>query len=180
MPGVETFWLDNNSFLYAVHHRKKDVENQWYHQVDLRKYDIKHSSDQLFYSLDSIPQGSHNGNFRKNEVGELIYTASSGYSYLVDTVAKKLDQIEEHKRAHGFSVIYGSAGYTFKYKNKEIGTHKVFGMHVNNGIVAAQFRSSAAHVPSKEAGVMFWSAKTNKWISFKVPWINSIVGWWVE
>ena len=179
-PSVETYWLDNNIFLYVVHHRKKDVKNQWYHQVDLRKYNLKDSSDQLFYSLDSIPQGFYNGYFKKNEVGELIYLASSGDTYLVDTDAKKLHQIKEHERAHGFSVKYGSAGYTFKYKNKEIGTHKVFGMHVHEGIVATQFRSSDAHVPSKEAGVMFWSAKTIKWMSFKVPWISSIVGWWVE
>ncbi|MEJ2884340.1 hypothetical protein [Pedobacter sp. GR22-6] len=178
LPSIESYWLNNDEFLYAVHHIRVTKPDIIHYKVELRKYKLSDSSDRLTYTLDSIPQGYRNGYFHKTEIGEVYYTAVSGQSYLLDTLRLTLSAIKEFKLAHGFSVIYGKEDL-FKYKGKEIGLKNVGESRTAEGLLAARFGGYIGD-PKGYLGVMFWSAKTKEWLSFDIPWINTIIGWWEE
>ena len=102
-PTIETYWLDRNTFLYAVHETKFDSEKKDYSKVTLHKYDIGTNSDKVFFILDSVSNGKTNGRFFTDNIGQLVYR-SSGWSYhLVDTSNNLLSDYPYYELGFGFS-----------------------------------------------------------------------------
>lgn len=178
-PSIESHWLNNNEFLYVVHHRVVPRPDVLYHKVEFRKYNLKDSSDRLQYTLDSIPQGFRNGYFYRTEIGEIYYIAASGQSFLLDTIKLTLSALKERRQTHNFSVIHSKEGTLFKYKGEAAEIKNIGEYRIAAGIVGARFGGYIGD-PKGYLGVMFWSATTKKWLSFDIPWIDAIIGWWEE
>jgi hypothetical protein len=85
LPTIETHWLDNNSFIYAVHEKKIDSYNNDFSKVTLRIFDIQNNSDEIFFILDSVGNAGLNGNFFVDKIGQIIYKTNGLEHYLLDT-----------------------------------------------------------------------------------------------
>lgn len=177
IPDVETYWLNNHSFFYVVHHRKQDKQNRPYHQVDIRKYDLENKSDEVFVTLDSVPRGGLNGSFLQNGIGQIIYRASSGTPYLLDTVGNRLLDYPEYQMGHGFSHFrVPEEGTTIKFHGNEIGTLWCLFPFVTDSAVAVKYGDVGSNLGYPK-GIKIWTTQQNGWITFDLPWVNKIVGW---
>jgi hypothetical protein len=177
-PTIETFWLDNNCFLYAVHETKFDVEKKDYSRVTLRKYDINLNTDRVFFILDSVSNGKTNGRFFTDNIGQLIYR-SSGYSYhLVDTANNLLGEYPFYELGLGFLTANKSDkdGTILKYNNTEIGKLWCSNEVVGEGVIAVEFGDIGSNLAYPK-GIMTWSKQTNKWTTINIPWLSNVIGW---
>jgi hypothetical protein len=175
-PNVETHWLNNHSFLYVIHHRQRNAQNRIYHKVDLREYDLRDDSDELFFSLDSIPQGMLNGRFTHDGIGQTLYIASSGKYYLLDTADHKLREYKEFQEGHGFSFTHPNHDRAIKYKGQPIGTIWCLPPVVSTKAAAVEYGDHGSNLGYPK-GIKIWTAQQNEWLTFDLPWVNSIVGW---
>ncbi len=176
LPDVETYWLNNHSFLYVVHHLKRSAQDKLYHKVDIRKYNLTDGSDDSFFTLDSIPQGVLNGYFYENGVGETLYVASSGQAYLLDTIHSRLLDYPEAKWGHHFTTRSDKDGLAFKYKDMEIGTIWAKGVFIDQGVISTEYGETGSNLGYPK-GIKVWTAEKKEWVTFDIPWISAIVGW---
>ncbi len=177
MPDVETHWLNNHSFLYVVHHNKRDEQNRIYHKVDLRKYDLLDNSDKIYFSLDSIRQGLLNGRFTKDSIQQTIYIATTGSHYLLDTINHKLIGYPVYQAGEGFSYCrIPKEGLTIQFHNKPIGTLWCNTPTVTHYAIATEYGDTGSNLGYPK-GIKIWTAQQNDWITFDLPWVNAIIGW---
>lgn len=185
-PTIETHWLNNHSFLYEVHEPKKDsTNNKFFCSVYLRKYDISNHSDSLFYKLDTVSVGIFNGRFHKDGIDQIIYRATSGKRYIIDTVKNEMiDYPKYYRISPRFSLYRTEVGTTFKYEDNEIGTiwewgNKEFEQGEQRAFtqssIAVKYRDSHSTLSQ---GIKVWTKATNKWVTFdNIPRMHTIVGW---
>ncbi|WP_324229602.1 hypothetical protein [Lacibacter sp.] len=177
-PTIETTWLNNHTFLYAVHETKFDDEKKDYSKVTLRQYDITTNSDQVFFVLDSVSNGKTNGRFFIDNVGQLIYR-SSGWSYhLVDTVNRLLIDYPFYELGFGFSTANKAEqdGTVLKYNNIDIGKLWCSNEVVGEDVIAVEFGDIGSNLAYPK-GFMTWSKQTNKWTIISIPWLSNLIGW---
>lgn len=175
-PTVQTFWLNNNTFLYEVNFRKKNKDNTWYNKVDFRTYDIDSYQDQYFAALDSVPSGYIVGSVSKSPTDELIYTASDWSSYLVDTATKKIVPYEVHQLGNLFSMRYDyKEGNSYRYKDKVIGKFLGAGGFVSDNVIATGGWGNEGKRLLKKLKV--WTVETDKWHTFEMPGWFYFIAW---
>lgn len=175
-PNVETFWLNNNSFIYALYHRRMSPEKVFYHRVELRRYNLADSSDQFFAALDSVPRGRINGRFSRSYRGDILYAPSGGSDYLLDTVHKTLDKYINRELAHSFTISFSTSGTSFMYRGKPIGIFRASRFYVEDGMIATNYIEKES-VRGNAKGIKIWTSKTKKWTTFDIPWSIGIIGW---
>jgi len=183
-PHVETVWLNNRSFLYVIHHRKKSKENVGYHQVDLRKYDILNNTDTLFFSIDSAKVGLLNGYFYRNGINQIIYKSSSDTHYLVDTVGQQLLPYPAFILSDEFSYSKPTQntkkeGSSIYRKGIKIGEIWCLPPVPSHHAIAVEYGDLGSNLGYPK-GIKIWTTAKNDWITFDIPWINCIVGWIVD
>lgn len=177
-PTIETYWLNNHAFLYAVHETKFNAEEKDYSKVTLRQYDIINNSDQVFFVLDSVINGKTNGRFFLDNIGQLIYR-SSGWSYhLVDTVNRLLINYPFYELGFGFSKANKTErdGTVLKYNNLAIGKLWCSNEVVGEGVIAVEFGDIGSNLAYPK-GIMTWSIQTKSWTTTVIPWLSNIIGW---
>ena len=178
LPTIETYWLNNHAFLYAVHETKFDAKKKDYSRVTLRQYDIITDADQVFFVLDSVSNGKTNGSFFIDNIGQLIYK-SSGWSYhLVDTVKQILTNYPFYELGFGFSTANKTEqdGTVLKHNNINIGKLWCSNEVVGEGVIAVEFGDIGSNLAYPK-GIMTWSQQTNKWTTINIPWLSTIIGW---
>jgi hypothetical protein len=177
-PTIETNWLNNHTFLYAVHETKFDSEKNDYSKITLRQYDILTNSDQVFFVLDSISNGKTNGKFFIDNIGQIIYR-SSGWSYhLIDTANHLLKNYPFYELGFGFSTANKTDqdGTVIKYNKIEIGKLWCSNDVVGEGVIAVEFGDIGSNLAYPK-GIMTWSKQTNEWTTINIPWLSNILGW---
>lgn len=178
-PTIETFWLNNHSFLYAVHKigildssnfNTETRLNSNYSTVTLRFFEINFKTDKQFYILDSVKQGNVNGRFSIDGKGQILYRTSGFKYFLVDTISRTLVPYSHYEFGKGFSIqnYWNENGNILKFYDKEIGRINPSENVVSNGIIAIREINNVITV---------WSEVTNSWITIEVPWINRLIGW---
>ena len=180
-PDIETHWLNDDNFLYVVHTRLKDSSNQnLYHKVDIRKYNIKDDMDENFYTHDSLARGIINGRFYVDPTNKLLHKASSNDYYLVDTINKKMELTNVFNINQDFT--YSSQTYsndfdrTYYYHNRNIGSFwSILAKSTSSSIALlyGDYRTNLGY----PRGIQIWTAEENKWLTFDIPWVNNILGW---
>ncbi|RZK10833.1 MAG: hypothetical protein EOO43_19875, partial [Flavobacterium sp.] len=175
-PTIETFWLNNNSFIYALYHHRFSPEKVFYHRVELRKYNLADSSDQFYAILDSVPQGRINGRFSRSYHGDILYDPSGGATYLLDTVHKTFQKYINRELAHDFTIFFDTGGIDFIYRRKPIGTFRAVGVYVEDGIIATNYIEKES-VRGNKKGIKIWTSKTKDWTIFDIPWSIGAIGW---
>lgn len=177
-PTIETHWINNHTFLYAVHETKFDIGRKDYSRVTLRQFDIVTNFDTVFSILDSISNGKTNGKFFIDNIGQLIYR-SSGWSYhLVDTANQLLKNYPFYELGFGFSIENKTDqdGTVIKYNNMEIGKLWCSNDVVGEGLIAVEFGDIGSNLAYPK-GIMTWSKHTNKWTTISIPWLSNVIGW---
>lgn len=178
-PTIETNWLNNQSFLYVVHEQKKDSLNHiLFYKVILHRYDIRHRTDNIFFILDSVPQGkpAFNGNFFTDPTGQTIYKATSGSTYIVDTAHQTLTETKYSQLGFNFSSIRTREGTAFKYQDQDIGTIWCTKPIVADGVIAVMYGEAGTNLGYPK-GFKVWTQATQSWAATDVPWISAIIGW---
>jgi hypothetical protein len=175
---VETAWLDNNSFLYAVHETKFSSNQTEFSKITLRCFDIKNNSDTVFCILDSVGKAFINGKFYLDKIGQMIYRAPDWKSYVVEIKKAKLTEYSFHELGNQFSLSYRSAkkGWRVKYKNIDLGVHWGSTAETGDGIIGMEYGKVGSNL-GYPAGIKVWSELTNKWQKINIPWTAAIVGW---
>jgi hypothetical protein len=179
-PTIETNWITNHSFLYAIHKMgnldssRVDTSSQfnskYLSKITIREFDINTKSDKLFMEFENVKQGDVNGRFFQDKIGQTIYRTSGFKYYLLDTIKKTFVNYAFYELGNNFSVENGSNtnGNSIRYHNKDIGNISPSNKVVGNGIIAAE---------KGESEIAIWSDKTKVWSYIKIPWISSLVGW---
>ena len=177
-PTIETHWVNNHAFLYAIHETKFDSERKDYSRVTLRHYDITTNSDQIFFVLDSISNGKTNGKFFTDNIGQLIYRSSGWTYHLVDTVNYLLKSYPFYELGFGFSTANktDTDGTVLKYNNTEIGKLWCSNDVVGEDVIAVEYGDIGSNLAYPK-GIMTWSKQTNKWTAINIPWLSNIIGW---
>jgi hypothetical protein len=176
-PTVETYWINENSFLYAIHESKFNSEKD-YSKVMLRKHNITSNFDKVFFVLDSVSNGNVNGRFFTDNIGQLIYR-TSGYSYyLIDTANNLLSSYPFYELGFSFSKANKSDkdGTVLRYNSIEIGKIWCSNEVVGHDIIAVESGEAGSNLAYPK-GIMIWCKRTNKWISISIPWLSNIIGW---
>ena len=179
-PTVETHWLNDNCFLYAIHKLgnldsssfapTQQFYAKYLSSVTIRKYDIENSSDTYLASIDSVQQGDNNGMFFKDGAGHLIYQTSGFKLYLIDPLKNSLLDYPFYELGHYFSRDNKWSKNSDKkiyYKKKEIGRFGATHDLVSYGIIAIRSMDE----------INVWSEKTKKWLTIPIPWISAAIGW---
>jgi hypothetical protein len=179
-PTIETYWINAHTFLYAVHEIVKldssrfDTSSQfnskYLSKVTIREFDINTRIDKVFFELENVEQEDVNGRFFNDEIGQTIYR-TSGFNYFrVDTIQKTIVDYPFSELGNNFSVEngYNPNGNIIRYNKDEIGNLSPSRKVVGNGIIA---------VEKSQDEISVWSEKTKAWLSIKIPWISSVVGW---
>jgi hypothetical protein len=179
-PTIETHWLNNQSFLYAVHEPKKDSLNHIsFYKVILHRYNIHYRTDNVFFILDSVPQGKPrlNGSFFIDPTGQTIYKATSGSNYIIDTAHQTLTETKYSQLGFNFSRTLGTwKGTGFKYKGQDIGKIWCIKSMASDGVIAATYGDVRTNLGYPK-GFKVWTQATRSWITIDVPWISAIIGW---
>lgn len=179
-PTVETGWLDNNSFLYAVHETKfsSNQTQTEFSKITLRCFDIKNNSDTIFYVLDSVGKAFINGKFYLDEIGQMIYRTTDAKCYVIEIKKAKLTEYSFYELGNQFSLSYRSTkeGWRVKYKNIDLGMHWGSTTETGNGIIGIEYGKVGSNLGYPK-GIKVWSELTNKWQEINIPWIAAIVGW---
>ena len=177
-PTIETYWLNKNSFLYAVHEIRFDLEKKDYSKVTLRKYDITSNFDEVFFVLDSVSNGKTNGRFFTDNIGQLIYRSSGYFYHLIDTANNLLSNYPFYELGFGFSTANKSDkdGTILKYSSNEIGKLWCSNEVVGEGVIAVELGDIGSNLAYPK-GIMTWSKQTNKWTTITIPWLSTIIGW---
>jgi hypothetical protein len=179
-PTIETNWINNHSFLYAVHKTgnldssRVDTTSQfnskYLSKITIREFDIYTKSDRIFMEFDNVKQGDVNGRFFQDKIGQTIYRTSGFKYYLLDTVEKTFVNYDFYELGNNFSVENGpnADGSIIRYHKENIGNMSPSRKVVGSGIIA---------VERGEDKIAIWSDKTKVWSYIKIPWISSLVGW---
>lgn len=179
-PTIETNWINNHSFLYAVHKignldssqldTSRQFNSKYLSTVTVREFDINTNSDKVFMEFENVKQGDVNGIFFKDKIGQTIYRTSGFGYYLLDTIRKKLVDYPFYELGNDFSVEndYNPTGSIIRYKKETIGNMWPSRKVVGTGIIAAERNGNEIRV---------WSDKTKTWSSISIPWISSVIGW---
>lgn len=180
-PTIETHWLDNKSFLYAVHKPQKDLLGNILYQVTIHRYNIEHLTDVVFFVFDSIakPKVAFNGSFFIDAIGQTIYKATSGKSYIVDTANQILSETKFSQLGYKFSSVGNKDGINFQYKNHNIGTLWCIEPTVSDGVIAVMYGEAGSNLGYPK-GLGVWTQSTQKWKTIDIPWISNIIGWIYE
>ena len=180
-PNIETYWLDNHSFLYAVHRVGNPdssiiyASERFHHlmylsTVTLRRFDIETKSDKTFFVIDSVRQGNTNGEFFIDGIGQKIYRTSGFNYFLVDTFHQTLVAYPFLELGNGFSVetALNPDKKTVRFNQLEIGNLQPSRKVVGKGIIAVEQGQNKINI---------WSDITKAWTSIEIPWINNFIGW---
>ena len=175
-PTVETHWLDNNSFIYAVHERKSDSVNKEFSKVTLRIFDIQNNSDKSFYILDSVGNAGLNGKFFIDNIGQAVYRTNGLDSYLIDTANSNLIKYSFYEKGYNFSIRGSAQGDTIKYENIEVGIQWGQNAVVTHKIIAMAYGEVGSNLAYPK-GIKVWSQLSNTWTTIEVPWLSKLIGW---
>jgi hypothetical protein len=180
-PTVETYWINNYTFLYSVHKLGKIMDSsqidttrffrsKYFHDIRIHEFNISSMTDKIYAEFIDIKQGDANDKFFEDKIGQLIYRTTGWNYYLLDTLQKKFIDYQYHELGSNFSIaINGNQdGYPIRYYNEIIGSMPQSRKVVGDGIMA---------VEKGESEIRIWSNKTKEWSSIKIPWISSLVGW---
>ena len=179
-PTIETNWITNHRFLYAVHKIQKldssridttsQFNSKYLSKVTIREFDITTMTDKIFAELENVKQGDANGKFFKDKIGQTIYRTSGWDYYLVDTLKNALIDYTFYELGNNFSIANtaSSDGNIIRYFQDTIGRMSPSRKVVGNGIIAAE---------KGENEIKVWSDKTKVWSTIQIPWISSVVGW---
>lgn len=179
-PTIEKHWLNNKSFLYAVHRlggidssqfdSSRQFYSKFYSKVILHRFDITSNTDAVFFAIDNLRQGVANGRFFKDEVGQTIYRTSGYEYYVVDTTKNTLLAYPYYELGNGFSVEnnYNPEGNSIHFNGREIGRMRPSARTVSRGVIA---------VEQGENRINIWSERTGMWSTIEIPWISSLIGW---
>ena len=178
-PSIETHWLNNHSFLYVVHHHKKDEQKKIYHQVDLRKYDLRDHADEIFFTLDSIYPWIFNGQFTQDGINQTIYKSTNNAYYLLDTINNRLIDHTVHQIGNDFS--YSSVpdeGRTtiIQFQGNPIGTLSCLVPRTTQNAAAVEYGDTGTNLGYPK-GIKIWTAQQKGWLTFDLPQLNTIIGW---
>jgi len=178
-PKIETYWLNNNSFIYTKYHQLAKTENL--SRVDMHLYDVGHKKDSIFAVLDSVKSGSGylNDVFSRDEIGQLLYRSSDRKYYLVDMVRKKLLEYHYYQLGHGFSVANfpkDRIGWELQYNETSLGNQWIGSNIVTEGMIACEYSDLGSNLGYPK-GVKVWSSKTRKWTEIEIPWVCCAIGW---
>jgi len=178
LPTIETHWLDNNSFLYAVHQAKSNSRKNAFSKVTLRRFFINNNSDTVFFIIDSVSKGYGNASFYLNKIGQTIYKTSGGEFYRVDTVNSKLSDYYFSEKGYYFStsIRRTKEGTIIKYKNVDIGTHWTSNEVASDGIIAMAYGKVSSNLYFTK-GIKIWSNLTKAWTTIDIPWLSRVIGW---
>ncbi len=178
LPTIETHWLDNSSYLYAVHQANSKPGKNAFSRVTLRRFNIHSKSDKVFAVLDSVGKGYGNASFYFDKKGQTIYQTSDGRSYLIDTTNSKLTDYEFYEAGYNFSISGKSTktGHIIKYKHETIGTEWSSNEVVSDGIIAMAYGDARNHIYYSR-GVKVWSNITKTWTTIDIPWLSRVIGW---
>lgn len=183
-PNIETYWVDNTSFLYVVHHRLIDtLKKDMYHKVAIRRYNIDSDIDEEFYTHDYLSKGILNGYFKVDPMNHLLHKASSNDYYLVDLTHKKLSITNRFNVNANFEYSSKTAqndfDRTFYFNGNEIGnkwSNTVYATRNSIAITYGEYKSNLGY----PKGLQIWTKQTNEWLIFDIPWVNAILGWMEE
>ena len=179
-PTLETYWINNHSFIYAVHKiglldsSRIDTTERFFSKylskVTLRKFDIQTKSDSIIMELDNVYQGDVNGLFFKDKIGQTIYRTSGFKYYVLDTIQETLSDYPNYEIGHHFSIKngYNPDGKIIQYQKKEIGNISAWSAEAAKGIIAVVTSSNEMRI---------WSDKTKNWLTINIPFISGLVGW---
>jgi len=179
-PTIETYWINNHTFLYAVHKTVKldssrfdtsrRFNSKYLSNVTIREFNINTKSEKVFFELENVKQGDVNGKFIKDEIGQTIYRTSGFNYYLLDTIQKIFVDYPFYELGNKFSVenAYNPTGNIIRYNKDKIGDISPSYKVVSDGVIAVEKSQNEINV---------WSDKTKTWSTIKIPWVSSIVGW---
>ena len=181
IPNIETYWIDNRTFLYVIHHRLLDsLKKNMYHKVEMRKYDIETDLDQEFYTHDSLTKGILNGYFVVDPTNRLLHKASSNDYYLVDLENKKLTVTNRFNINTNFEFTSKTPRNdyerTFYFKGKEIGNKWSANAKATENTIAINYGDHGSNLGYPK-GIQIWTEQTKEWLTIDIPWINAILGW---
>lgn len=177
-PNVETQWLNNSSFIYAVHEKKFRPPHKEFSKVFLRIFDIQNSSDKIFYILDSVGKGDVNGRFYVDKIGQTIYRTSGWNSYVIDTANSNLLEYPFYEIGYKFSLSNRATteGTTIRFKNIEVGIQWCTNEVVSDKIIAMAYGEAGSNLGYPK-GIKVWSHLSKAWTTIDVPWLSKIIGW---
>lgn len=180
-PNIETHWINNNSFLYVIHHRLQDsIKKSRFHKVEMRKYDINTEIDEEFFTHDSLPIGIINGYFTVDPTNRILHKASSNDYYLVDVLNKKVTLNNRFNINPNFEYSSKTSqndfDRTFFFKAKEIGNKWSAIAKATKNSIAIDYGEHGSNLGYPK-GIQIWTKETNKWLVIDIPWINAILGW---
>jgi hypothetical protein len=187
-PTIETGWLNNHSFLYAIHQIKHldsgrmspgaAFFSKYILKATLRKYNIHTGVDDVFCVLDNLQQGDVNGRFFKDGAGQIIYRSSGLTYHLVDTIHNTLADYPFYKLGYGFSIAnrHDKDGNVIRFDKVDIGRLWCANSKVAEGIMAVEYGPPGSNLGYPK-GIMVWSRATNTWLTINIPWLCHIIGW---
>ena len=178
IPTIETHWMDNQSFLYAVHETKFNIAQKDYSKVTLRLFNINDNSDKMFFVLDTVSIGITNGMFFKDSIGQTIYRTSGWGYYLIDTVKKRLFEYPFYQLGFNFSTSTKSDqdGTIINFNNSQIGKLWCSSGVVCDGMIAVEYGDTGSNLGYPK-GIKVWSHLTKAWTTINIPWLSKIIGW---
>jgi hypothetical protein len=175
-PTVETHWLDNRSFLYAIHKPNRDAQGRLIYEVRLHRYNIEDHSNNVFYILDSVPKGPLNGRFFIDATGQTLYRTTYGSSYIIDTANKNLLENHYAQLGFGISTRHFKEGTVIYHANEEIGRIWCKRPEVTYGAIAVMYGDVGSNLGYPK-GIKVWTQQTKSWMTFDIPWVSNIIGW---
>lgn len=177
-PTIETHWLDNNTFLYAVHEIKINAAQKDFSKVTLHLFDINKNSNKVFFVLDSVSNGRVNGRFFKDDIGQTIYRTSGWSHYIVDTVKGVLVDYPFYELGFNFSTANKSEkdGTVINYNKSEIGKLWCSNGVVSDGMIAVEYGDIGSNL-AYPRGIKVWSNLTKSWSTINIPWLSNVIGW---
>jgi len=177
-PNVETFWLNDTVFIYAIHQTKYAAGKKIYASVTVRTFNINNLSDKIFAVIDSLGQGSRNGNFFRDGTGQLLYRTSDWQLLQLDTLQQQLLAYPFYEYGHGFAEENegNKNGKVLTYKKVAIGRQWFSKVFVSNGIIAIEYGEPGSN-PGYPKGIRTWSEQTTTWTTINIPWLCSAIGW---
>lgn len=180
-PTIETHWINNHSFLYAVHKIGKMIDSirmdttaffrpRYYHDVSIHEFNILSFTDKVYAEFEDIEQGDANDKFFEDKIGQTIYRTTGWDYYLLDTLQKKFSPYQYLELGNNFSMANKRSqdGYVVRYNNEIIGILPQSSKVVGDGVIAFEKGGNE---------IKIWSGKTRGWLTLKIPWISSLVGW---
>ncbi|WP_257670576.1 hypothetical protein [Parapedobacter tibetensis] len=181
--NIGTFWLDDSSFVYDSHLLLLSSDSVRYHQVELRQYTITDGTDKLLFTIDSAGiSGAPTGYFKRDAINQLHYTGNSGKRFLLDTAKKELFPdprfyLNEKISVNGYA-SYGSksGGLTIRCNDKVIGTIYSLPPIVADDAVAVAYGDVGSNLGYPN-GIKIWTKAQGDWLTFDLPWLNTIIGW---